>query len=65
MILPDNPLARDTESIAVLFKIISRRSWDSLQAWHKAFPGSAVEHVAHGIYVRHVPPGGAGEGEVA
>ncbi len=56
---------RERTEVMVMFRIISRRSWDELQGWHKSCPGSAVEHVAHGIYVLHVPPGGAGEGEAA
>ena len=45
----------------VLFRIISRRSWDNLQGWHKALPGSRVEHVMKGtgIFVLHIPAGGA------
>lgn len=46
------------EGITVLFRIISRRSWDELQSWHKALPGSRVEHVAYGIYVLTIEPGG-------
>ena len=51
-----------TETL-ILFKIISRRSWDELQSWHRAFPGSRVEHVLKGtgIFILVVPPGGAGE----
>lgn len=48
-----------TETLVVLFKIISRRSWDELQSWHKALPGSRIEHIKHGIYVLTVEPGGA------
>ncbi len=51
--------------IMVLFRIISRRSWDELQSWHEACPGSTVEHLMYGLYVLTVPPGGAGEGETA
>ena len=47
------------EGISVLFRIISRRSWDELQGWHKALPGSRVEHLMHGLYVLHVKPCGA------
>jgi hypothetical protein len=49
-----------TEALMVLFKIISRHSWDNLQSWHESFPGSSVEHVMKGtgIYVLHIPPGG-------
>jgi hypothetical protein len=45
----------------ILFKIISRSSWNELQSWHKAFPGSRIEHVMQdtGIFVLHVPPNGA------
>ncbi len=39
----------------IAFRIIGRRSWDEIQAWHEACPGSRVEHVQHGIYVLHVP----------
>lgn len=49
------------EALVVLFRIISHRSWDELQALAQALPGSSVEHVLHGIYVLHVPPGGARE----
>ncbi len=47
------------ETLMVLFRIISRHSWDNLQSWREALPGSRIEHVLHGIYVFHVPPGGA------
>lgn len=50
-----------TDSISVLFKIISRRSWDELRGWHEALPGSRVEHLMHGLYVLHIEPGGAQE----
>ena len=65
MILPDNGEER-TGGTMVLFKIISRHSWDKMQAWQKACPGSTVEHVmaGTGIYVLHLPPGGA-KGEEA
>jgi hypothetical protein len=58
---------RRGEALMILFKIISRRSWDELQGWHKAFPGSQVEHVMKGtgIYVLHIPPGGARGKEAA
>jgi hypothetical protein len=39
-----------------MFRIISRRSWDVLQGWHAACPGSRVEHLEHGLYVLTVPP---------
>ena len=44
-----------------LFRIISRGSWDNLQGWHEALPGSRVERVMKGtgIFVPHVPSGGA------
>ena len=45
----------------LLFRIISRASWDGLQDLHKAFAGSRVEHVLSGIYVLVIPPGGAKE----
>ena len=47
------------ENLIILFRIISRRSWDRLQGLHEAFPGSQVEHVLHGIYVLIIQPGGA------
>lgn len=49
------------ETLMVLFKIIGRRSWDNLQSWHEALPGSQIEHVMEGtgIFVLTVPPGGA------
>ncbi len=56
----------DTE-LMVLFKIISRHSWDVLQGWHKACPGSTVEHLMKGtgLYVLILPAGGAVESEAA
>lgn len=50
-----------SEPLMVLVKIISRRSWDELQAWHQACPGSRIEHVTAGTYVLHLPAGGAME----
>ncbi len=49
------------KAVLILFKIISRRSWDVLQSWHKAIPESEIEHVMKGtgIFVLHVLPGGA------
>jgi hypothetical protein len=47
------------EPLMILFKVVSRRSWDDLQAWHEAFPGSRVEHVLFGIYALIIKPGGA------
>ncbi len=57
---PANPeYHKDKESFLILFRIISRRSWDELQSWQHALPGSRVEHIEHGIYVLTVEPGGA------
>jgi hypothetical protein len=52
---------RPPETLIVLFKIISRRSWDELHRWHEALPGSHVEHVLYGIYALIIPQGGAKE----
>lgn len=54
---------RSPEPLIVLFRIIGRRSWDNLQSWHEAFPGSRIEHVmtGTGIFVLHIPSGGAKE----
>jgi hypothetical protein len=49
------------ETLIVLFKIISRRSWDELHRWHEALPGSRVEHILYGIYALIIPQGGTGE----
>jgi hypothetical protein len=49
------------ETLLVLFRIISRRSWDELDHWHEALPGSRVEHVLYGIYALIIPQGGAKE----
>lgn len=46
-------------SISVLFRIISRHSWHEFQSWHKALPGSRVEHLMYGLYVLHAEPDGA------
>ncbi len=43
----------------ILFRIISRESWDELQRIHQAFYGSCVEHILYGIYALIIPPGGA------
>ena len=53
-ILPDNR----PERTELLVMIISRRSWEELQRWHRAYPGSTVEHLMHGLYVLTVPAGG-------
>jgi hypothetical protein len=45
--------------LMVMFRIISRHSWDVLQGWHKSCPGSSVEHLEHGLYVLTVPAGGS------
>lgn len=57
--IPDE--TRDRTEVTVLFKIISRYSWDRMHAFMAAHPGSRLEHVAAGtgIYVVHVPAGGA------
>jgi len=49
------------ETLVVLFKIISRRSWDELHRWNEALPGSRIEHVLYGIYVLIIPQGGTRE----
>ena len=45
----------------MLFKIISRRSWDELHRWREALPGSRIEHVLYGMYVLIIPQGGTRE----
>jgi hypothetical protein len=62
-ILPEEPAER-TE-VMMMFRIISRRSWDELQSWHKSCPGSTIEHLHRGLYVLTVPAGGASEVEAA
>jgi hypothetical protein len=49
-----------TEPLMVLFRIISRRSWDDFQNWKRAFPGSHIEHLRRGtgFYVLIIPAGG-------
>ncbi len=49
----------DEKALMVLFKIVSRRSWEELQGWCKALPGSHVEHLMYGFYVLFIEPGGA------
>lgn len=58
---PQREVYTKEESISVLFRIISRHSWDELQSWNRTLPGSRVEHLMHGLYVLHVEPGGARE----
>jgi len=63
--IPQN--APEGTELMVMFRIISRHSWDVLQGWHKACPGSTVEHLMKGtgLYVLILPAGGAGESEAA
>ncbi len=63
--IPEN--TSDRIELMVMFRIISRHSWDVLQGWHKACPGSTVEHLMKGtgLYVLILPAGGAGESEAA
>lgn len=51
---------RPTEPLLILFRIISRYSWDELQRQHEALPGSRIEHVMEGtgIFVLIVEPCG-------
>lgn len=50
---------RPTEPLSILFRVISRYSWDQLQSYHAALPGSRIEHLMFGLYVLHIPPGGS------
>jgi hypothetical protein len=59
---PNNP---ERIELMVMFRIISRRSWDELQSWHRACPCSTVEHLAYGLYVLAIPPGGTEVREAA
>ncbi len=61
--IPEN--TSDCIELMVMFRIISRHSWDVLQGWHRACPGSTVEHLMFGLYVLILPAGGAGESEAA
>jgi hypothetical protein len=62
MILDTSSLHHSSpETLVILFKIISRGSWDELHRWHEALPGSRVEHILHGIYALIIPQGGARE----
>jgi len=47
----------------IMFRIISRRSWDQLHARREACPGSRVEHLMHGLYVLHLGGGEAARNE--
>ncbi len=49
----------EPENLMVVFGIISHRSWDELQGWRDALPGSYIEPIMYGLYVLIVPPGGA------
>jgi hypothetical protein len=57
--------ARRNTEVMIMFRIISRHSWDVLQGWHRSCPGSTVEHLAHGLYVLTVPAGGGFADEAA
>ena len=41
--------------VMVMFRIISRHDWDTLQSLHKSSPGSTVEHLYRGMYVLTIP----------
>jgi hypothetical protein len=58
---PMNPSIEDNppETLVVLFRIISRESWDRVPGWGAALPGSRIEHVLFGVYALIIPPGGA------
>lgn len=51
--------AQENNDMLVLFKVITRQSWRRVQTFVEAHPGSRLEHVSAGIYVVHVPAGGA------
>lgn len=55
--IPDK--TKNSTSVMVLFKIISRHSWERMHNFMAAHPGSHHEHVVTGIYVVFVPSGGA------
>jgi len=66
MIAPREAYHGNLPETLILFKIISRRSWDELQSWHRAFPGSRIEHVQKGTGIFVLIVGTAGEsGELA
>jgi hypothetical protein len=54
MITDNHP---ERTEVMVLFRIVSRRNWETLQIWHKAHPGSSVEHLYCGMYVLTIPAG--------
>jgi hypothetical protein len=60
MISPEQSIPEDwTDSFIILFGIVSRRSWDNLQSWHRSFPNSYIEHLipGTGFYVLVVKSG--------
>jgi hypothetical protein len=56
---PHSPKPTDNEELLILWRIISRHNWDTLQSTHKACPGSTIEHLYAGMYVLTIPAGGA------
>ncbi len=58
---PQRNIPEESEVLVILFRIVGRRSWDELQSWHRALPGSHVEYVLFGIYALVVEPGGTKE----
>ncbi len=56
---PNTSLQHRPPDTLILFRILGRRSWGELQRWHRALPGSSVEHVLKGIFILRVPAGGA------
>jgi hypothetical protein len=38
-----------------IYRVLSRRSWDELQALLESNPGSDIEHLEYGLFVLRLP----------
>jgi len=47
--------------VMVMFRILTRKEWDQLQAWHASCSGSTIEHLYAGLYVLTISAGGVWE----
>jgi hypothetical protein len=56
--ITDNRPARSPDERWVLYRIISRHSWERLQSRKECHPGSSVEHFYRGLYMLKVPSEG-------
>jgi hypothetical protein len=54
--ITDNPQAHSPEERWVVYRVLSRYSWEVLQDLAQCRPGSSVEHLEHGLFLLRKPP---------